>query len=66
MEFVDTSILCNPLEVPGKCQDRKRVIDELKRKRDRRDTDLLLPVTAIIETGNHIAQVSDELLSSYA
>ncbi|MFJ8843469.1 hypothetical protein ACIRFF_11250 [Streptomyces cyaneofuscatus] len=59
VEFVDTSILCNLLAVPGKCQDREQVIDELKRKRERRETDLLLPVTAIIETGNHIAQVSD-------
>jgi len=59
VEFVDTSILCNLLEVPGKCQDRKQVIDELKSKREQRETDLLLPVTAIIETGNHIAQVSD-------
>ncbi|MFD3413750.1 hypothetical protein [Streptomyces cyaneofuscatus] len=59
MEFVDTSILCNLLEVPGKSQHRKQVIDELKSKRERRDTDLLLPVTAIIETGNHLAQVSD-------
>ncbi|MEU1210955.1 hypothetical protein ACFYSH_11135 [Streptomyces sp. NPDC005791] len=45
--------------MPGKCQDRKQVIDELKSKREQRETDLLLPVTAIIETGNHIAQVSD-------
>ncbi|WP_203187216.1 hypothetical protein [Streptomyces pratensis] len=59
MEFVDTSILCNLLEVPGKCQDREQAIEELKSKRERRQTDLLLPVTAIIETGNHIAQVSD-------
>ncbi|MFH9264261.1 hypothetical protein ACH4KN_08360 [Streptomyces sp. NPDC017546] len=59
VEFVDTSILCNLLDVPGKCQDRKQVIAELKSKRERRETDLLLPVTAIIETGNHIAQVSN-------
>ncbi|MFF1464156.1 hypothetical protein [Streptomyces sp. NPDC058330] len=59
MEFVDTSILCNLLGVPGKCQDREQAIEELKSKRERRETDLLLPVTAVIETGNHIAQVSD-------
>ncbi|MEV0034427.1 hypothetical protein [Streptomyces sp. NPDC050804] len=59
VEFVDTSILCNLLEVPGKSQDREKVIAELKRKREVRETDLLLPVTAVIETGNHIAQLSD-------
>ncbi|MFD5029593.1 hypothetical protein ACFVWX_02175 [Streptomyces sp. NPDC058220] len=59
MEFVDTSILCNLLEVPGKSQDREKAIAELKRKRELREADLLLPVTAIIETGNHIAQLSD-------
>jgi len=59
VEFVDTSILCNLLEIPGKCQNRDRVIAELKLKREARDCDLLLPVTSVIETGNHIAQLSD-------
>ncbi|MET9291583.1 hypothetical protein [Streptomyces sp. NPDC003077] len=47
------------LEVPGKCQDREKVLQELRRKREVRDCDLLLPVTAVIETGNHIAQLAD-------
>lgn len=59
VEFVDTSILCNLLEIPGKCQDRTKVVEEYQAKREARDCDLLLPVTAIIETGNHIAQLSD-------
>ncbi|GAB3961219.1 hypothetical protein [Streptomyces sparsus] len=59
VEFVDTSILCNLLEVPGKCQDRESVVQELRRTRQARDCDLLLPVTAVIETGNHIAQLAD-------
>lgn len=59
VEFVDTSILCNLLEVPGKCQDRKEVVEELQRKERARDCDLLLPMTAVIETGNHIAQLPD-------
>src|SRR3954453_10810683 len=59
MEFVETSILCNLLEVPGKSQDRDKVIEELRLKLEARDLDLLLPVTAIIETGNHIAQLAD-------
>ncbi|MGX2997330.1 hypothetical protein JNUCC64_24215 [Streptomyces sp. JNUCC 64] len=59
VEFVDTSILCNLLRVPGKCQDHERVIGELRRKQEARGVDLLLPVTAVIETGNHIAQLPD-------
>lgn len=59
VEFVDTSILCNLLEVSGKCQDRERVVRELREKREARDCHLLLPVTAVIETGNHIAQLAN-------
>lgn len=59
VEFVDTSILCNLLGIPGKSQDREKVVAELKRKENARDCDLLLPVTAVIETGNHIAQLAD-------
>ncbi|MET9953415.1 hypothetical protein ABZ135_17950 [Streptomyces sp. NPDC006339] len=56
---MDTSVLCNLLGVPGKSQDREKVLAELKQKRQARDCDLLLPVTAVIETGNHIAQLAD-------
>ncbi|SNT01923.1 hypothetical protein SAMN05216276_10223 [Streptosporangium subroseum] len=56
VEFVDTSVLCNLLDVPGKNQDRKNVLRALEEKRA---CDLVLPVTAAIETGNHIAQLSD-------
>lgn len=59
VEFVDTSVLCNLLEIPGKCQDVEQVRADLVRKMAARDCDLLLPVTAVIETGNHIAQLSD-------
>lgn len=59
VEFVDTSVLCNLLKIPGKCQDHAKVVEEYQAKREARDCDLLLPVTAIIETGNHIAQLAD-------
>ena len=48
VEFVDTSVLCNLLDVPGKNQDRKNVLRALE---ERRACDLILPVTAVIETG---------------
>ncbi|WP_405586565.1 hypothetical protein [Streptomyces sp. NBC_01190] len=57
VEFVDTSILCNLLGVPGKCQDREKVVKQLQDKEQARDCDLLLPMTAVLETGNHIAQL---------
>ncbi|MGQ4382817.1 hypothetical protein [Streptomyces sp. SAS_270] len=55
--FVDTSVLLNLLRVPRKDQDHERVAEQLKKIRQ--TCDLVLPVTAIIETGNHIAQLKD-------
>src|SRR5437868_4979986 len=57
VEFVDTSILCNLLDIPGKNQHRALVVQELAE--NKRECNLILPVTAIIETGNHIAQLAD-------
>ena len=55
--FVDTSVLCNLLRVPGKDSDHQRITTDLLKKRQ--SSDLVLPVTAIIETGNHIAQLAN-------
>ncbi|WP_211592634.1 hypothetical protein [Microbispora sp. H10836] len=33
MEFVDTSILCNLLDVPGKNQHQRKTVEELRLKR---------------------------------
>ncbi|WP_219469712.1 hypothetical protein [Nonomuraea rhizosphaerae] len=57
VEFVDTSIQCNLLDIPGKNQNRAAVLQELKA--DKRECRLILPVTTVIETGNHIAQLRD-------
>ena len=54
--IVDTSVLCELLEVPGLCSRPKEVQEEF-RQRLRSKERLVLPVTAVIETGNHIAQV---------
>ncbi|WP_035749940.1 hypothetical protein [Parafrankia discariae] len=54
--FVDTSILCNILEIPERDQERARVLDELGRRRSL-DESLILPSAVVVETGNHIAQV---------
>jgi hypothetical protein len=57
VEFVDTSILCNLLDIPGKNQHQQVIREELRIKATR--CDLILPVTAVIETGNHIAQLAN-------
>ncbi len=59
----DTSMLCVWLSVPGKetCGskddpwDKKRVDEKLKQEQQLKTT-FVLPLAAIIETGNHIAQ----------
>lgn len=56
--FVDTSILCVLLGVPGKDQNRAAVLAEYERRRA--DGDLfILPFTAVVETANHIEQLGD-------
>lgn len=56
--LVDTSVLLNVLDVPGRNQDRPIVIGALSRYIEA-GAHLLLPMAAIVETGNHIAHVSD-------
>lgn len=59
VRFVDTSVLCNLLALPGKCQDRDAVTAEVRAVTLRSDVQLVLPVAAVIETGNHIAQLAE-------
>lgn len=56
--IVDTSVFCNILEVPNRCQDRGQVLNRLEALIDEGAT-LLLPLATIYETGNHIAQNGD-------
>ncbi|MGH3829833.1 MAG: hypothetical protein ACRDRS_05175 [Pseudonocardiaceae bacterium] len=58
VSFVDTSILCNILPIPGRDQDRKAVVEELWSKRHAGEA-LILPVAAVIEAGNFIAHLAD-------
>ena len=57
VRIVDTSVFCNILAVPGRCQDHEDVIAELREFIDQGDT-LLLPMAAVYETGNHIAHAT--------
>lgn len=56
MVFIDTSILLNLIDVPGKNSDRTAVAADF-RKQQAEGATFVLPVTTIIESGNHIAQL---------
>jgi hypothetical protein len=57
--LVDTSVLLNVLDVPGRNQNRKAVLDELGFLVDAADH-LFIPMAAIIEVGNHIAHIAGD------
>jgi hypothetical protein len=59
VRFVDTSVLCDLLDVPGKNQQRDVVRQEL-RSLVEDGVQLVLPIAAIIETGNHIANAAGD------
>jgi hypothetical protein len=64
--IIDTSVLCVWLKIPGKdecgsANDRwdYRRVDAMFTREKNEGTTLVLPLTTIIETGNHIAQAAD-------
>jgi hypothetical protein len=56
--LVDTSVLLNILDVSGRNQAKDRVLDQLAEAIEAGDH-LFLPMAAIFEVGNHIAQIKD-------
>jgi hypothetical protein len=58
--FIDTSVLCNLLRIPGKAQHQTEVHSDYQSRRDNGDT-FVLPMATVIETGNHIEQLGDSL-----
>lgn len=54
--FVDSSVLLNLLDVPGKNSDRGGVTAEFKAHAASGVT-LIIPMAAVVEVGNHIAQL---------
>ena len=55
--FLDSSVLFNILEMPHKCSDRADVVTRFKEQAENGAT-FVFPVTAVIETGNAIAQLA--------
>ena len=58
LAIVDTNIVLNLLNVPHHCAERCAVKDEFDRF-NTSNYSFLLPIAAIIETGNHIADIPD-------
>lgn len=56
--IVDTSILLNVLNMPGRNEQREAVLTELEQCIDDGAT-LLLPLGAVLEIGNHIARLAN-------
>ena len=56
--IVDTTVLLNVLNVPRRNQDHHEVCDQLEELVEA-GANLLLPLAAVFETGNHIAQLPD-------
>jgi len=56
--LIDTSVFCNIVNVPGRNQQRIEILARLKElAKDK--VSLLLPLVAILETGNHIGHLAD-------
>lgn len=58
VRFMDTSIVMNLLEIPGKCQDAEKIKEEFKQVIEDREI-LILSMATIVESGNHIAHIND-------
>jgi hypothetical protein len=56
--IIDTSIFLNVLDVPSFNQDRRAVFQDFQNY-IQDGANILLPMAAIFETGNHIAQLSN-------
>ena len=56
--IVDTSVLLNILDVPGRNESRGEVLAELE-KLIEASNHLFIPMAAIVEVGNHIAQLGN-------
>jgi hypothetical protein len=62
--FIDTSVLDEVLEVPGQVQ-HPEVLHEFKRRASAGDL-MVIPITTLVEAGNHIAQCGGDRRSAAA
>lgn len=59
--IVDTSVLCEILDVGHRTRSHERFLKEYGKKVSNQET-LVAPVATIVETGNHIAHIGDGTL----
>jgi hypothetical protein len=57
--FLDSSVLLNILDVPGKNNKRPTVLPRFQALCGSGSHLLVIPMAAVLEVGNHIAQISD-------
>lgn len=60
VQFIDTSVLLNLLDVPGRVTIPVKEIQKEFRRRFDAGIRFVLPITTIVETGNFIAQCSGD------
>lgn len=58
VRFIDTSIIMNLLEIPYMCDKKDEVKEEFRNAIENGER-LVLPISVIIESGNHIAHIAD-------
>ncbi|QDH78361.1 hypothetical protein FKX85_04620 [Echinicola soli] len=58
--LIDTSIITNILDIPGKNQDKLEVREDFKNRIKNKDS-FFLPYATLVETGNFIAQLNGDL-----
>lgn len=63
--IIDTSIFCNILNVPGRSQNRQEILENFGEWIKAGDK-FFLPYIVLIETGNHIAQLTGNVKFSKA
>jgi hypothetical protein len=56
--LVDSSILCEVMKIPGMHAQHEETLDQLRRLHDT-GARIVVPLAAVIETGNHVAQNGD-------
>lgn len=73
VRIIDTSVLVNILDIPKMNEKHAEAVNEFKKLVESEQDTLILPLATIIETGNHIAHISNgnirrqraELFSKY-
>jgi hypothetical protein len=57
--IIDTCILCNLFQIPNKSNDWQDISKTFRSYQDEKKYKFIIPMTVILETGNHIAQNGD-------